>query len=75
MPPESVTAHGLVKSLYEDGRLDDAQVAAFAAAKRFDETNASIACLARVTLALAETMMIENRAEGVLILAKVAGMS
>ena len=43
--------------------------------KKFDETNAAVACLANVTVALAETLMIEDRAEGVFILAKVAGLS
>jgi uncharacterized protein (DUF2336 family) len=73
--PEATIAHGLVKSLYEDGRLDEHQVAAFATAKKFDETNASIAALANVTVTMAEAVMIEDRAEGVLILAKVAGLS
>jgi uncharacterized protein (DUF2336 family) len=72
---ETLIAHGLVKSLYEDGRLDEHQVAAFAEAGKFDETNAAIACLANVTVAVAETMMVESRTEGVLILAKVSGMS
>ena len=75
MTRQTVVAHGLVRSLYEDGRLDEVQVAVFAAANKFDETNAAIACLANVTVALAETLMIEDRAEGVLILAKVAGLS
>jgi hypothetical protein len=68
-------AHGLVRSLYEDGRLDEKEVAAFAVAGKFDETNAAIACLANVTVAVAEKMMIESKTEGVLILAKVAGLS
>jgi uncharacterized protein (DUF2336 family) len=72
---ETTIAHGLVKSLYEDGRLDEFQVAAFAKAKKFDETNAAVACLANVSVAMAETVMIEDRAEGVLILAKVGGLS
>src|SRR6266700_3966288 len=58
---QTAIAHGLVKSLFEDGR--------------FDETNASIAALANVSLSIAESMMVETRAEGVMILAKVAGMS
>ena len=45
-------AHALVKSLYEDGRLDEHQVAAFAEAAKFDETNAAIAALANVPVAL-----------------------
>ena len=68
-------AHALVKSLYADGRLDEFQVASFAEAGKFDEANASIAALASVPVAIAENMMIESRAEGVMILAKVAGLS
>jgi uncharacterized protein (DUF2336 family) len=68
-------AHALVKSLHADGRLDEFQVASFAEAGKFDEANASIAALASVPVAIAENMMIETRAEGVMILAKVAGLS
>lgn len=68
-------AHALVKSLYEDGRLDEFQVAAFAEAGKFDEANAAIAALANVSVSTAEDMMVETRAEGVMILAKVSGMS
>jgi uncharacterized protein (DUF2336 family) len=72
---ETAIAHALVKSLYEDGRLDEHQVTAFADAGKFDEANAAIAALANVPVSIAENMMIETRAEGVMILAKVAGMS
>jgi uncharacterized protein (DUF2336 family) len=72
---ETAIAHALVKSLYEDGRLDEHQVAAFAEAGKFDEANAAIAALANVTVSIAENMMVETRAEGVMILAKVSGMS
>lgn len=72
---DTVIAHALVRSLYEDSRLDEFQVAAFAEAGKFDETNASLAALANVNVAIAENMMIETRAEGVMILAKVAGFS
>jgi uncharacterized protein (DUF2336 family) len=68
-------AHALVKSLPEDGRLDESQVASFAEAGKFDEANASIAALANLPVAIAENMMLESRAEGVMILAKVAGLS
>src|SRR5438105_9750253 len=37
---QTAIAHELVKSLYEDGRLDEAEVAAFADAGKFDEVNA-----------------------------------
>lgn len=68
-------AHGLVRSLYEDGRLDENEVSAFAEAGKFDETNAALACLANVPVTVAETMMIESRNEGIFILTKVAGFS
>jgi uncharacterized protein (DUF2336 family) len=72
---ETTIAHALVKSLHEDGRLDEYQVAAFADAGKFDEANAAIAALANVSVLIAENMMVETRAEGVMILAKISGMS
>jgi uncharacterized protein (DUF2336 family) len=72
---ETMIAHALIKSLYADGRLDEHEVAAFAEAGKFDEANAAIAALAKVPVTVAENMMVETRAEGVMILAKVAGMS
>jgi uncharacterized protein (DUF2336 family) len=72
---ETEIAHALVRSLYEEGRLDEHQVASFAEAGKFDEANAAIAALANVSVATAENMMIETRAEGVMILAKISGMS
>jgi uncharacterized protein (DUF2336 family) len=72
---QTAIAHALVKSLFEDGRLDEYQVEQFAEAGKFDEANAAVAALANVSVAIAENMMVETRAEGVMILAKVAGMS
>src|SRR5258708_39996729 len=67
--------HAHVKWLFEDGRLDEDQVTAFAEAGKFDEANAAIAALANVPVSIAENMLMETRAEGVMILAKVSGMS
>ena len=75
LPSESGIAHGLVRSLFEDGRLDEAEVSAFAEAGKFDETNAALAFLANVPVIVAETMMIESRNEGIFVLTKVAGFS
>jgi uncharacterized protein (DUF2336 family) len=72
---QTTTAHALVKSLFEDGRLDEYQVAHFAEEGKFDEANAGIAALASVPVTVAENMMLETRAEGVMILCKVSGMS
>jgi len=68
-------AHDLVKLLHEDGRLDEKEIRKFVAAGKFDETAASIACLARVPVTLVETMMVEAHTEGILILAKVCELS
>jgi len=72
---QTAIAHALVKSLYDEGRLDERQVAAFAEAGKFDEANAAFAALANVPVDVAENMMVETCAEGVMILAKVASMS
>ena len=75
MTKQTEMARALVKSLHEDGRLDELEVTAFAEQGKFDEANAGLAALAGVAVETAETMMIESRTEGVMILAKVAGMS
>lgn len=74
MTRQTEMARALVKSLHEDGRLTEFQVAIFAEQGKFDETNAGIAALAGVAVETAETMMIESRTEGVMILAKAAAM-
>ncbi len=73
--PETEAAHHLVKLLHADGRLDEDQIATFAEAGKFDETNAAIAMLANIPVTTVETMMIESRSEGMMILAKVTGLS
>ena len=75
MTQQTAIAHALVKSLFEDGRLDEHQLTQFAEAGKFDEANAAVAALANVPVTIAESMMVESRAEGVMILAKVAGLS
>jgi hypothetical protein len=75
MTPQTAIAHALVRSLYEDGRLDEHLVVQFADAGKFDEANAAIAALANVPVSVAENMMVETRAEGIMILAKVSSMS
>ncbi len=72
---EAAAAHELVRLLHADGRLDEDQIASFAEAGKFDETNAAIAMLANVPVATVENMMIESRSEGTMILAKVTGLS
>jgi hypothetical protein len=74
MTRQTEMARALVKSLHEDGRLNEFQVTTFAEHGKFDETNAGLAALAGVAVETAENMMIESRNEGVMVLAKVAGM-
>ena len=75
MSRQTEMARALVKSLFEDGRLNEHQVTAFAEQGKFDETNAGLAALAGVPVEMAENIMIESRTEGVMILARVASMS
>lgn len=71
----AANAQTLVKSLFDDGRLDERQIAEFAAAGRFEETCAALAISANIPVATVETMMIESRSEGLMVLGKVAGLS
>ena len=74
MTRQTEMARALVKSLHDDGRLDEFQITTFAEQGKFDETNAGLAALAGVAVETAENIMVESRTEGVMILAKVAGM-
>lgn len=72
---KSRQAQHLVKLLFDDGRLDEKEIAAFAAAQKFEETSAAIAICANVSIATVESMMAEARSEGLMVLAKVTGLS
>ena len=74
MTKQTEMARALVKALHDDGRLTEIQVATFAEQGKFDEANAGLAALAGISVETAENMMIESRTEGLMILAKVAGM-
>ena len=72
---ESIRIQSLVQLLKNDGRLNEEQIGEFAEAGRFEETNAAIALLANISVSTVENMMIESNSEGVLVLAKVTGLS
>ena len=72
---DSRAAEQLVRSLFADDRLDESQLMTFARAGKFGETSASLACLAAVEIETVETIMISPRREGVMVLAKIAGLS
>jgi uncharacterized protein (DUF2336 family) len=72
---ETDRAQTLVKLLHSDGRLNEAQVATFAENGHVEEVSTSIALMTDLPILTVESMMIEPRAEGLLVLAKVAGLS
>jgi uncharacterized protein (DUF2336 family) len=72
---ESNRIQNLIRSLYDEGRLTEDQIAEFAENGRFEESNAAIAMLANIPLATVENMMIEQRSDGLVVLAKVTGLS
>ena len=69
------SAQLLVEELAQSGRLDEVRIAAFAQAGRLAETTAALALKCEVPLALVERAMLQERAETVLVLAKVIGLS
>jgi len=64
----------LVEQLQHEGKLNADQIAAFAEAGKFDESNAALALLANVPVSPVETMMVKSQSEGVMILTKVADL-
>lgn len=72
---ESIRIQRLVKCLHDEGRLNEDQIAEFAESGRFEETNAAIAMLANIPVSTVENMMIEQRSDGLVVLAKVTGLS
>lgn len=72
---ETIRVQGLVQSLYDEGRLNEEQVAEFAEDDRFEETSAALAVLANIAIVTVENIMLETQSEGLLVLAKVAGLS
>jgi uncharacterized protein (DUF2336 family) len=69
-----VAALRLIEQLHQEGKLDADQLNAFASAGKFEETNAALAVLANVPVALVENMMVTSQSEGVMILTKVADL-
>jgi uncharacterized protein (DUF2336 family) len=72
---QATRAHSLVRGLHADGRLNEEQIAAFAEAERFDETTAAIAALTNMPIPNVESMMTEASSDGLMVLAKVIGLS
>jgi uncharacterized protein (DUF2336 family) len=69
-----VTAYGNVQSLYADGKLDEAQLAAFAHAGKFDETTIALSLICNLPIDLIERMSVEERSEQIIVIAKAIGL-
>lgn len=72
---EIASAIKLVRDLKEKNLLGEGRIAEFASHDRFEDTCAAIACLADMTYAEVEAVMAEDRAEGVMIIARVLDLS
>ncbi|TAK49703.1 MAG: DUF2336 domain-containing protein [Xanthobacteraceae bacterium] len=70
-----IAARNLVAAMHKRGELNEAAVRQFIAARKFEEITASLATLAGLSPELAESMMVESRSEGVLVIARSCGFS
>ncbi len=70
-----VAAQKLVEAMRTSGRLGESDVEAFARAGKFEETAAALAMLSALPIDLIERVMVQDREETILIVAKAAGMS
>jgi uncharacterized protein (DUF2336 family) len=68
-------ARGEVEALHRAGRLDEAQVYAFADARKFEETAVSLSLVTGAPIDLVERAMLDENPDMAVILAKVAGFS
>jgi uncharacterized protein (DUF2336 family) len=64
-----------VRSLHESGELGETHLAAFAGAGKFDETAIALSIMCELPIELIERLMVQNRSEQILVLAKAIGLS
>ena len=70
-----VRLRALVGSLHAAGRLGEADIAAFAAANKFEETTAALAVLCDLPIEAVDQAMLQHQPETVLIMAKAIALS
>ena len=70
-----VAARALVGSLHAAGRLGEEDIAAFAAANKFEETTAALAVLCDLPIEAVDQAMLQHQPETVLIMAKAIALS
>ena len=68
-------AQALVESLRAAGRLSESDIEAFANARKFEETAASLAVMCNLPIDVVERAMVQDREETILIVAKSIGLS
>lgn len=72
---EVAAAMQLARNLKAENLLDETRIAAFARQDRLEETCATIACLATMSYGEIEAAMVEDRAEGIMVIARVIDFS
>ncbi len=73
--PDYEAAQALVDTLHQSGELDDSRLRAFATAGQIEETTVALAVMCDLPPQLVERGMMQERAETVLVLAKMIGLS
>src|ERR1043166_7845555 len=74
-PRDYSSAQHLIKLLEKDRKLNEAAIVDFAHAGRFEETVAALAAKSSAAIEIIERMMQSNRADGLMIPCKAAGLS
>ncbi len=64
-----------VRSLEQSGELDEAHLAAFAGAGKFDETAVALSIMCELPIEVIVRLMVQSRSEQMLVLAKAIGLS
>lgn len=73
--PDYAAAYAYVRSLHAAGKLDEKQLAEFAQAGKFDQTTVALSIMCDLPISLAETALVDEGAEQIIILAKAADLS
>jgi uncharacterized protein (DUF2336 family) len=68
-------AYAQIQSLYASGKLNEAQLAAFARAGKFDAATIALSFLCELPIALVERAFIDERSEQVIVIAKAFGLA
>jgi uncharacterized protein (DUF2336 family) len=75
LSPRYPAARAVVESLRDAGKLSEAELWAFASAKKFDETLVALALMCDIPVALVEQAMTDEPYDQLLVLAKSVGLS